>query len=187
MPQYITDNEATAARRRTYFLIANDTDGAAWTGSVTGLKARRSVNGAAEADSTNDIVRVGGLWHYVEWTQAEVNVAPGDRILARVPAASGRREAPALTDIGADDIFAAGPTAASVATEVISDLAGVDGVAARAAIGEQAALTIVGGADLRFDDTTGSSLVVLRKSTSAAVATVPLRRGTRTQPIIGNG
>ena len=58
---------------------------------------------------------------------------------------------------------------------------------ARAAIGEQAALTIVGGADLRFDDTTGSSLVVLRKSTSAAVATVPLRRGTRTQPIIGNG
>jgi hypothetical protein len=186
MPQYITDNEATAARRRTFFLIADEA-GAAWTGAVLGVKARRSVNGGAEVDSTNDIVRVGGLWHYVEWTQAEVNVTPGDRILSRVPAATGRREAPAMNEIGADDIFAAGPTAASVSTEVLGDLAGVDGVAARAAIGEQAALTIVGAGDLRFDDTTGSSLVVLRKSTSAAVATVPLRRATRTQPVVGNG
>jgi hypothetical protein len=184
MPFYIRDNEATATRRRVPLYIYADTAGTAWAGSVTGVKARLSVNGAAEADTVADIVRVAGSYHYAQLSQAEVNVAPGDIIHVRVPAASGRLEAFAVCEIGADDIFAAqptlsditsgsatavdavladnfaaipgavrttlatelgridvavstgvGPNAAAVSSQVMTDLAGAGGAAARTAIG----------------------------------------------------
>lgn len=94
---------------------------------------------------------------------------------------------PCIVPLFADDISAAGASPASISTEIMTDLADASGTAARAAIAEQAALTIVGAADLRFDDTTGANLAIVRKSTSATVANVALRRGTRAQPIIGNG
>jgi hypothetical protein len=118
MPFYIRDNEATATRRRVPLYIYADTAGTAWAGSVTGVKARLSVNGAAEADTAADIVRVAGSYHYAQLSQAEVNVAPGDIIHVRVPAVSGRLEAFAVCEIGADDIFAAAPTDSSIATAV---------------------------------------------------------------------
>jgi hypothetical protein len=101
-----------------------------------------------------------------------------------------------------------GPSAATISAAVMADLADSDGSAARAAIAtavltlladpsgglasrtaiaELVAITQVGGGDLKFDDASGTSLVVKRKSTDATVATIPLRRGDRTQAIIGNG
>jgi hypothetical protein len=118
MPVLITDNEATAARRRVPLLIYADTAGAAWAGSVTGVKAQLSLNGATEVASTADIVRVNGAWHYVELTQAETNRTPGDRLLVRVASAAGRLEASSVVEITADDAYAAAPTDASIATAV---------------------------------------------------------------------
>jgi hypothetical protein len=184
----IQDNTSTATARRIFLLIYDDTTALApWAGATTSVKAQLSANGGTENPSTNDIVRVGGALHYIELTQAEANRTEGDRIHARVAGASGRREAVGAADITADNIYAAASTPSVLSTTFLADLADGDGAAARAAIGEQAALTVIGAADLRYDDTTGSALTVVRKSTSATVATVPLRRGDRTQPIIGNG
>lgn len=188
MSRPIQDNTSTATARRIFFLIYDDTTALApWAGSTVGLKAQISVNGGAETASTADIVRVGGELHYVELTQAEANRVEGDRIHARVAGAAGRRSAVSAADITADNVFVAAATPSSLSVALLADFADADGAAARAAIGEQAALTIVGAADLRYDDTAGINLVVVRKSTSANVATVPLRRGDRAQPIIGNG
>jgi hypothetical protein len=188
MSRPIQDNTSTATARRMFLLIYDDTTALApWAGSTVGLKAQLSTNGGTEAASTNDIVRVGGALHYVELTQAEANRTEGDRIHARVAGASGRREAISAADVTADNVFVAAVTSSALSTTILTDLADADGAAARAAIAEQTALTVVGAADLRFDDAVGTSLAVVRKSTSATVATVPLRRGDRTQPIIGNG
>jgi hypothetical protein len=188
MSRPIQDNTSVATARRIFLLIYDDTTALApWAGATTGIKAQLSANGGAETASVNDVVRVGGALHYVELTQAEANRTEGDRIHARVAGAAGRREAISAADITADNIFTAATTPATLSTTILADLADSDGSAARVAIAEQAALTVIGAADLRYDDTTGSALTVVRKSTSATVATVPLRRGDRTQPIIGNG
>ena len=118
MPIYIQDNEATATRRRVPLYVYADTAGTAWAGSVTGVKARLSVNGGAEADTTADIVRVAGVVHYAQLSQAEVNVSAGDLISVRLPSAAGRLEAFALVEIGADDITVASPTEASITSSV---------------------------------------------------------------------
>jgi hypothetical protein len=120
MPIVITDNEATAARRRVPLLIFADTAGVAWAGSVTGVKAQISVNGGSETASTADLTRVAGALHYVELTQAECNRTAGDRLGIRVASASGRLESLALVDITADDVFVAAPTDASIAAAVWS-------------------------------------------------------------------
>ena len=118
MPIYIQDNESAAIRRRVPMYVYADTAGAAWAGSVTGVKVRLSVNGAAEVDTAADIVRVAGVLHYAQLSQTEVNVNPGDLIYLRLPAASGRMEAFAVAEIGADPITVASPTDASIATAV---------------------------------------------------------------------
>ena len=115
---YIKDNEATASLRRVPLYIYADTAGAAWAGSVMGVKAKLSLNGAAEVDSTNDVVRVAGVLHYVELTQAEANRAPGDLLHVRMPSASGRLEAFNVVEIGADDFTVAAPTDSSITTAV---------------------------------------------------------------------
>ena len=168
MTRLIQDNTATSSARRIFLLIYDDSTACApWAGSVTGLKAQLSTNGGSETASTSDITRVAGALHYIELTQAEANKTPGDRIHARVAGTTGRREAIGMADITADDAF----VAASTLTQV----------------GEEVALTIAGAKDLKYDDTSGTNLAVVRKSTSATVASVALRRGDRTQPVIGNG
>lgn len=123
MPIAITDNEATAARRRVPLLIFADTAGTPWAGSVTGLKAQISVNGGSETASTADIVRVAGSVHYVELTQAEANRTPGDRLSVRVVATTGRLEAISFAEITADDVYAASPTDSTISTAVDAALA----------------------------------------------------------------
>ncbi len=133
----ITDNEATAARRVVLFPIVDDTANAApWAGSTTGVKALLSVNGGTETPSTADIRRVAGVMHALDLTQAEVNLTPGDLVVGRVPAATGRREAFFSFVITAVDVTAAGVTDSSIATAVTNRLAGVDGAPAREAFAD---------------------------------------------------
>lgn len=132
---YIMDNEPVATKRRVPLYVIDDTAaGAAWTGSVSGLKAQLSLNGATEVPSSADLVRVAGVQHYVELTQAEVDRAAGDLIYVRLPAATGRREAWNLVEIGPDDLTVPSPSEASVSTQVMTDLAGAGGSSARTAI-----------------------------------------------------
>ena len=121
MQRAMKDAETTASRKRLFFDIRDDA-GAAWAGSVTGLKAQLSISGASEAASTNDIVRVGGALHYVELDNTEAqSAAAGDVICARVAATTGRLESVAYLEITADDAYAAALTAQDVADAVNDD------------------------------------------------------------------
>lgn len=76
--RFIQLNESVASRRRVFFRLVDATDGI--TGkdiAVAGVKVRFTKNGAASADSTNDIVKVDGTnmpgEYYLEFTQAEID------------------------------------------------------------------------------------------------------------------
>lgn len=115
----VQKNILTAAYRRIFMEIMNDSSHAPWTGAVAGVKAQLSLNGGAEVASTADIVRVGAGLHYVELTQAEANVGNGI-ITARVAADGGtnRREAIGYAEVGDYDPFQSGATVAEVADGV---------------------------------------------------------------------
>lgn len=119
MQRAMKDAETTAARKRVFFDI-RDSAAAAWAGSVTGVKAKRSLSGATVADTTNDIVRVGGALHYVELDNTEAaSGAAGDVIACYVPADTGRLESThGFYEITADDVSAAAITDDSIADEV---------------------------------------------------------------------
>ena len=120
MQRAITDGETTASRKRLFFDI-RDSAGAAWAGSVTGVKAQLSISGATAAASTNDIVRVSGASHYIELTNDERAAAsPGDVIEAWVAAATGRLESThAFAEITASDVYAAALTETAIANAVV--------------------------------------------------------------------
>lgn len=119
MQRAMKDTETTASRKRLFFDI-RDSAGAAWAGSVTGLKAQLSISGATEAASANDIVRVAGALHYVELDNTEAAAAAaGDVICARVAATTGRLESVAYFEITADDSYASGLTAGDIADAVV--------------------------------------------------------------------
>lgn len=121
MQRAMKDAETTASKKRGFFMILDDSTGAAWSGSVTGLKAKLSLSGAAEANSTNDIVSVGGGVFYLELTNTEAAAgAAGDLYVGYVPATSGRRvSTPFFIEITGDDVYAAGLTKEQIAIEVM--------------------------------------------------------------------
>jgi hypothetical protein len=160
---YIRINEAAASKRRVYFALLNK-DGS--EPDATGVVTQVSINGATEVAGPA-LVRDAGVQHYAELSGANATRNAGDFIMIRVPGSATLLGATARVDFGADDVYAAAETKASIA--------------------EEAALTVAGAKDLKFDDTTGTSLVITRKSTTTTLATVPLRRADRTQPIVGNG
>ena len=146
MQRAMKDAETTASRKRLFFDI-RDSAGAAWAGSVTGLKAQLSTSGAAEAASTNDIVRVGGAVHYVELTNAEAAAAAaGDVIAARVAATTGRLESVAYLEITADDAYAASLTATQLAVENLL-----------VSMGHRGHVVKVDGTDIVVTDTDGTT------------------------------
>jgi hypothetical protein len=120
MQRAMKDAETTAARKRVFFDI-RDSAGAGWAGSVTGVKAQRSLSGATIAATTNDIVRVGGAMHYVELTDAEAAAgAAGDVIGCYVAADTGRLESThGFYEITADDVTAAALTSTQIANAVV--------------------------------------------------------------------
>lgn len=119
MQRAMKDAETTASRKRLFFDI-RDSAGAAWAGSVTGLKAKLSISGATEADSTNDIVRVNGALHYVELDNTEAaSASPGDVICGRVAATTGRLESVSYLEITADDITTPALTVTEIANAVV--------------------------------------------------------------------
>lgn len=123
MQRALTDGETNAGRKTLVFDIFDDTaNPAPWAGSVTGVKAQISINGAAPNPSTNDIARVatGSARHRVVLTDTEAAAAaPGDIITAWVAAASGRREStPASFEVTAAPVYTAPETADTIADEV---------------------------------------------------------------------
>jgi hypothetical protein len=157
------DGETIAGRRRIFFHVWQEDGVTPWAGSVTGKRARLSTSGAAEADSTNDIVRVAGSLHYVELTTTEAAAAsPGDRILVRVAAVAGQHlEANAWADVVGDAWYAAAATTNEIADAVLGrDLSAVVGASARSLLAAARALrnrvVIAGGTITVYaeDDTT---------------------------------
>lgn len=123
MQRALTDGETNAGRKTLVFDILDDTTAAApWAGSVTGVKAQISINGATPNPSTNDIARVatGSARHRIVLTDAEAAAAaPGDIITAWVAAAAGRRESmPASFEVTAAPVYTAPETAEAIADEV---------------------------------------------------------------------
>lgn len=140
----IRRNEGTANLRRIPLLIEDDA-GAAWAGSVTGVKARLSQNFGSETDSPADIVRVAGKLHYVECAQAYTDIAEGGKITARVPAASGRREALAIGKIIPADTYAAAVNETSLTNKIVRAVNGADGyIVEKDPLNNQITLTIPG-------------------------------------------
>ncbi len=117
MDRVMKDGETTASKKRVFFDI-RDSAGAGWSGSVTGVKAKLSISGAASADSTNDIVRVTTPLHYVELDNTEAgSAAAGDVITAWVPADTGRL----ASTIGTLHVIADDPAAAALTANDIAD------------------------------------------------------------------
>lgn len=80
MPFAIPRNTATAVERRIPFVLVDATDFVTPEDiTVTGVKVALSFGGAADVNSTNDIVKVDGAlgMYYIELTQTEANNAPG--------------------------------------------------------------------------------------------------------------
>ncbi len=122
----IRRNEATASLRRIPLTIRDDA-GAAWAASVTGVKAKLSVNGAAETDSPADIVRVAGTRHYVELAQPYTDIAEGSIISARVIADTGRLEASSDAQIIPADSYADAVSETSLVRSIVRAANGADG------------------------------------------------------------
>lgn len=134
MARLLVDGETNVGRKRAFFLVFQENGITPWSGSVTGKKAQLSTNGGTEVASTNDIVRVGGAWHYVELTDAEAAArAAGDRILVRLAAAGGAHlEAYSYLDVVGGDWYSAPLSSTGVADAVLGrDLSAVSGPASR--------------------------------------------------------
>lgn len=117
MERAMKDGETTASKKRVFFDI-RDSAGAGWSGSVTGVKAKLSISGAASANSTNDIVRVTTPLHYVELDNTEAaSASAGDVITAWVPADTGRL----ASTIGTLHVIADDPSAAALTANDIAD------------------------------------------------------------------
>jgi hypothetical protein len=134
MGRLLQDAETSAGRKRIALLIYQEDGKTPWAGSVTSKKAAISINGAAEAASTNDIVRVGGALHYLELTNTEAaSATAGDQIYVRVAASGGNHlEAINYFDVLGGDWFSAPVTATQVADATLGrDMSLVSGAAAR--------------------------------------------------------
>jgi hypothetical protein len=134
MGRLLQDGETSAGRKRILLLIYEEDGKTPWSGSVTGKKAALSLNGGAEAASTNDVVRVGGAVHYVQLTDAEAAAgAAGDQYWVRVAASGGNHlEAFNYFDILGGDWFTAPSTATQLADAYLGrDMSAVTGAAAR--------------------------------------------------------
>jgi hypothetical protein len=140
----IRRNDGTAALRRIYFDIRDDV-GAAWSGSVTGVKAKLGVNGVGNDDSSADIVRVAGALHYVELAQTDTDIAEGSVITGRVPAASGRLEATGAGQIIPGDSYAAAVSETSLVNKIVRAANGADGYIARKNVAESRIELVIPG------------------------------------------
>jgi hypothetical protein len=143
MSRLLVDGETTAARKRIFFQVWQEDGISAWAGSVTGKKVQLSTSGAAEAASTNDIVRVGGSVHYIELTNAEAAAAAaGDRILVRLAASGGAHlESFTFADVVGGDFYSAPLSSTDVADAVLKrDFSAVTGAATRSALNALRAL-----------------------------------------------
>lgn len=122
MLEIIQQSEATAARRRLYFSLIDETTHTAGEDiSITGVKVMLSTNGAAGVASTNDIVKIdsGDLpgEYYLELTAAEVGTV-GQIVGYLKPTGCDPQTVQAT--VVSYDPYAIGLTAAVIAAAVLS-------------------------------------------------------------------
>jgi hypothetical protein len=137
MGRLLQDAETTASRKRVLLVIVQEDGKTPWAGSVSGKKAQLSISGAAEAASTNDIVRIGGSLHYLELTNTEAALAAaGDQYYVRVAASAGNHlEAFNFFDVVGGDWYSTPATPTDIADTLLKrDLSAVTGEAARSPI-----------------------------------------------------
>jgi hypothetical protein len=116
----IPRNTATAVERRIPFVLVDATDLTTPEDiTVTGVKVALSFGGAADANSTNDIVKVDGAlgMYYIELTQTEANNAPGPVHGHLQPSGCARTYVEA--QIGASDLLTNAPTATDIANAAV--------------------------------------------------------------------
>lgn len=115
----IKAGETTAAKLQVPLLIFSDAAVAAWTGTVTDVKPSLIVNGAAPVTLTNDVVRELDIKHRVQITVGEWAAVPaGAKVFVVLAGASGRGPTVTEIEVPADDVYAASPTDATVASAV---------------------------------------------------------------------
>ena len=117
----IPRNTATAVERRIPFVLVDATDLTTPEDiTVTGVKVALSFGGAADANSTNDIVKVDGPlgMYYIELTQTEANNAQGPVHGHLQPSGCARTYIEA--QIGASDILTAAPTTTQIADDILN-------------------------------------------------------------------
>lgn len=116
----IPKNTATAAERRIPFVLVDATDLITPEDiTVTGVKVALSFGGAADANSTNDIVKVDGAlgMYYLELTQAEADNAVGPVHGHVQPSGCARTYLEAM--IGPSTALTASSTATDIANAVV--------------------------------------------------------------------
>ncbi len=117
----IPRNTATAVERRIPFVLVTAADVMVPADiNVAGVKANLSFGGAADVNSTNDIVKVDGAlgMYYIELTQAEANNAPGPVHGHCRPSGCARTYLEA--QIGAGDILTAAPTTTEIRNAILN-------------------------------------------------------------------
>jgi hypothetical protein len=184
----VQQSSATAAYRRVYLHLVDATDGITPETGIAAATAMLSVNGAAAAASTNNIVEIdaGDLpgAYYLELTAAELGTLGTIRGGFKAAACAW---APFTVKVVAYDPHAAGPTAADIRTELDANstkLANLD-----ATISSRASAAALATVD-DFVDTEVAALVtaVAALPTAAQNADALLARnvaggGTGTRPV----
>jgi hypothetical protein len=117
----IPRNTATAVERRIPFVLVDATDKETPEDiTVTGVKVALSFGGAADVNSTNDIVKVDGPlgMYYIELTQTEADKAPGPVHGHVQPSGCARTYIEA--QIGAGDMLTAAPTTTQIRDAILN-------------------------------------------------------------------
>lgn len=117
----IPRNTATAVERRIPFVLVDATDLTTPEDiNPAGVKVALSFGGAADVNSTNDIVKVDGPFgmYYIELTQSEANNAPGPVHGHLQPSGCARTYIEA--QIGSSDILTAAPTTTEIRNAILN-------------------------------------------------------------------
>lgn len=190
----IPRNTATAVERRIPFVLVDATDLITPEDiTVTGVKVALSFGGAADVNSTNDIVKVDGAlgMYYIELTQTEANNAPGPIHGTLAPSGCARTYLEAM--IGPSTALSAGLTESGIATAVWA-------ASTRTLTSFGTLVTDMRNALLTWEPYTGYSLARLLRSmgivlrgtasglnTTAATYTAPAGGATVTATVDANG
>ena len=157
----IPKNSATATDRRIPFVLRDATDLITPEDiTVTGVKVALSFAGAADANSTNDIVKVDGTFgmYYIELTQTEANNVVGSIHGYLKP--TGCAATYIEGQIGPSTALTAASTSADIATAVVAAELDALGTLVRSAVGTSGTIDL-GGRTFNFTASAEGVLLTL--------------------------